>query len=296
MKPRLLELCLLAGGRRPRVRTDDDARRRSEARRMDLHDAPAHGPRPPGSQLGMCTRVHDGRVASALSRPGARTFGVALLTALSLAGCGDGSENGADPGRADPADASIERFLDRILPEAASGSLVAARDGDMVHCQGFGMADAQAERRATCDTVYDVMSMTKQFTAAAVLKLEMMGKLRVRDPITKYLDGVPRDKRKITLHQLLVHTSGLLDALGGDYQRLRRGEMLAKALGSKLLARPGARWAYSNVGYSVLAAIVEKVSGMAYEKFLARYLFGPAEMTQTGYVLPDWRPNQVAVE
>jgi CubicO group peptidase (beta-lactamase class C family) len=235
-------------------------------------------------------------VAFAVSRLDARTFGVALVAALSLAGCGDGSEHAANPGRADPADPSVERFLDKVLPEGASGTLVAARGGDMVHCQGFGMADAQAGRRATCDTVYDVMSMTKQFTAAAILKLEMMGKLRVRDSITKYLDGVPRDKRKITLHHLLVHTSGLLDALGGDYQRLRRGEMLAKALGSKLLARPGARWAYSNVGYSVLAAIVEKVSGMAYERFLARYLFAPAEMTRTGYVLPDWRPDQVAVE
>jgi CubicO group peptidase (beta-lactamase class C family) len=186
-------------------------------------------------------------------------------------------------------DPAVERFLDRTLPARATGSVAAVRDGKLVHCRGF-------TRATGCDTVYDVGSITKQFTAAAILKLEMMGKLRVTDRTSQHIGRVPRDKRRITVHHLLTHTSGLIDALGGDYERLSRRQMLAGALGSKLRSRPGDDHHYSNLGYSVLAAIIEKVSGMGYEEFLARRLFAPAGMTQTGYVLPDWRSRQVAVE
>jgi CubicO group peptidase (beta-lactamase class C family) len=220
----------------------------------------------------------------------------ALLAAVLLAACGGGEQDSTDPGVDDPADQRVARFLDATLPRGASGSLVVAREGEMVHCEGFGMADREARVAAGCDTVYDVMSMTKQFTAAAILKLELMGKLAVSDPIGKHIGPVPGDKRRITLHQLLTHTSGLVDVLGGDYERQTRGEMLAAALESELQARPGTEYAYSNVGYSILAAIVEKVSGVGYEQFLAQRLFVPAGMTQTGYVLPDWKPDQVAVE
>jgi CubicO group peptidase (beta-lactamase class C family) len=232
-----------------------------------------------------------------VSRLGARCIGVTLITAVVLlAGCDGGEKAAPDSGSGDPADPSVERFLDGTLPAGASGSLIAARDGELLHCRGFGMADREARIPASCDTVYDVMSMTKQFTAAAILKLEMMGELEVTDPIRRYVAPVPADKRKITLHQLLTHTSGLPDALGGDYERLTRQQMLDEALDSKLRSPPGAEYHYSNVGYSVLAAIVEEVSGMGYEEFLAKHLFAPAGMTHTGYVLPDWKDDQVAIE
>jgi CubicO group peptidase (beta-lactamase class C family) len=84
--------------------------------------------------------------------------------------------------------------------------------------------------------------------------------------------------------------------LGGDYEPLSREQMLEGALESKLRSRPGDEHHYSNLGYSVLAAIIERASGVGYEQFLARHLFAPAGMTQTGYVLPHWSPDQVAVE
>ena len=224
------------------------------------------------------------------------SLGMALLAAVSFAACGGGDRDSTDPAVDDPVDQRVARFLDDTLPRGASGSLVAARDGEMVHCEGFGMADRDARVAAGCDTVYDVMSMTKQFTAAAILKLEMMGKLDVADPIGRHIGPVPAGKRGITLHHLLTHTSGLVDVLGGDYERQTRKGMLAAALESELQARPGAEYAYSNAGYSVLAAIVEKASGIGYEEFLAEHLFAPAGMTETGYVLPDWDPDQMAVE
>jgi CubicO group peptidase (beta-lactamase class C family) len=128
------------------------------------------------------------------------------------------------------------------------------------------------------------------------MKLQQMGRLRVGDPIARWVGPVPPDKAQITLRQLLTHTSGLPDALGDDYDVLSREQMLAGALSAPLVAPPGREFHYSNVGYSVLAAIVEQASGEPYEHFLARHLFGPAGMTRTGYVLPRWRRSRVAVE
>ena len=220
-----------------------------------------------------------------------------LITVLALAACGNGSQDPAapatEPRRVDP---SVEEFLDHTLPDEASGTVVAARDGEIAHCRGFGLADREAKVAAGCDTAYDIMSMTKQFTAAAILKLEMMGKLSVSDPMSEFLGPVPDDKRAITVHHLLTHTSGLTEGLGGDYVALSREEMLDGALESELRSAPGTEYSYSNLGYSILAAIVEKASGTSYERFLASHLFEPAGMRQTGYVLPAWKPDQVAVE
>ncbi len=291
MSRRLLDLCLLAC---PRARRDRD---RAYLRDLALDLAEGrHGLARQALSLllaGLGERIRTGRrrllVVSCV-------LGVAALAASGLAGAVERTHEVEEIAVDDPVDQEVARFLDNKLPRGSSGSLVAARDGEMVHCQGFGMADRERGVAAGCDTVYDVMSMTKQFTATAILKLEMKGKLRVTDPIGKHLGPVPADKRGITLHQLLTHTSGLVDALGGDYERQTRRSMLAAALGSQLQARPGAEYAYSNAGYSVLAAIVEKASGIGYEEFLGEHLFAPAGMTETGYVLPDWDPGQVAVE
>jgi CubicO group peptidase (beta-lactamase class C family) len=226
-----------------------------------------------------------------------RSLVAILITVFALAACGNGSQDPAapatEPRRVDP---SVEEFLDDTLPDGTSGTVVAARDVEIAHCRGFGLADREAKVAAGCDTAYDIMSMTKQFTAAAILKLEMMGKLSVSDPMSEFVGPVPDDKRAITVHHLLTHTSGLTDQLGGDYEALSREEMLDGALESELRSAPGTEYSYSNLGYSILAAIVEKASGTSYERFLASHLFEPAGMKQTGYVLPAWKPDQVAVE
>lgn len=190
---------------------------------------------------------------------------------------------------------SIDRFLDAALPAGASGTLVAARDGE-VYCRTFGFADRKRRTPTTCNTVYDVMSMTKQFTAAAILKLEMFGELDVTDPIGEYIGDVPADKQPITIHHLLTHTAGLPGAIGDDYERLTRRRLVARALGSELRSPPGSAYHYSNVGYSILAAIVDKLYLEGYEAFLSDHVFRPAGMTQTGYVLPEWKRSRVAVE
>ena len=190
---------------------------------------------------------------------------VVFVAVFALAACGNGEQAPAAPStEPGPRDPSVEKFLDDTLPDGTSGTVVAARGDEIAHCRGFGLANRAAEVAARCDTVYDTMSMTKQFTAAAILKLEMMGKLRVTDPMSKFVGPVPDDKRAITLHHLLTHTAGLTEQLGGDYEALSRREMLDGALESELRSAPGTEYSYSNLGYSILAAIIEQVSGSSY--------------------------------
>ena len=222
---------------------------------------------------------------------------VLVAVFVALIACGNGGQDPAAPSaEPGPRDPSVAEFLDDTLPDGTSGTVIAARGDEIAHCEGFGLADRDAQVAARCDTVYDTMSMTKQFTAAAILKLEMMGKLSVRDPMSKFVGPVPDDKRAVTLHHLLTHTAGLPDHLGDDYDVLSREEMLDAALDTQLRSTPGTEHHYSNLGYSILAAIIEKASGKSYEEFLANRLFAPVGMTQTGYVLPEWEPDQVAVE
>lgn len=98
--------------------------------------------------------------------------------------------------------------MDARLAEGFSGVAVAALDGKVVLAKGYGFADRERKNPFTIDTVYDVGSITKQFTAAAIVKLEEQGRLGVSDTIDKYFAGVPADKKAVTLHHLLTHAAG----------------------------------------------------------------------------------------
>lgn len=190
----------------------------------------------------------------------------------------------------------LDDYLGKLAGIGFSGAAVVARNGEVVLQKGYGYADYEQNRPVTPSTVFTIGSITKQFTGAAIMKLEMMGLLDVDDPITRFFDNVPQDKAGITLHHLLIHTAGLIDGLGGDFDlRATRNRVLKEAMESKLLWEPGRRHRYSNLGYSLLGMIVEKASGMGYEQFLHTYLFEPSGMTRTGYLLPDYGPGELAI-
>lgn len=188
----------------------------------------------------------------------------------------------------------IDRYLTRITPFGFSGALLVAKEGRIILNKGYGMAIRSTQTPNTSETVFSTGSITKQFTAAGIMKLEMQGKLNTDNPLTKFFKDVPEEKRGITLHHLLTHTSGVINYTGMDYVRASRDETARKILDAPLLFKPGKRFEYSNAGYSLLAAIIEKVSGKGYEEFQNENLFKPAAMKFTGYRIPEWDKKVVA--
>jgi CubicO group peptidase (beta-lactamase class C family) len=185
----------------------------------------------------------------------------------------------------DPVGAELDRYLSRLAAYGYSGSALVAKGGRVLLHKGYGLADRARGRPYTAETLFDVASISKQFTAAAVLALEMEGKLKVEDPLSRFFPDAPADKAAITLHQLLTHTSGLRDTFGGEYEPVSREEMLRRVFASPLLGPPGRRYRYSNGGYGVLAAVVEVASDQGFASFLRERLFVPAGMRHTGLLL-----------
>ncbi|MEO8087141.1 MAG: serine hydrolase [Bacteroidota bacterium] len=187
---------------------------------------------------------------------------------------------------------------DLLVKEEAggfSGTVLVASKGQVLYENGIGLADRESKRKQTAETVFSIGSITKQFTAAAIMKLEADGKLSVNDPLSKFFPDVPADKKDITVHQLLTHTAGFDEVLGDDYDTIDAKEFTALAMKSPLLHKPGETYLYSNVGYSLLGIIVHTVSGKNYEQYLHDELFVPAGMLRTGYVIPGFRNEQLAV-
>jgi CubicO group peptidase (beta-lactamase class C family) len=187
----------------------------------------------------------------------------------------------------------LDEYLSRAVPFGFSGTvLIADADGILLH-KGYGMADVRRRRPNGINTIFDMGSITKALTATAILGLESEGKLHVDDRLSKYFD-VPADKQEITLHQLLTHTSGLVSDVGGDYDDIPKAVALQRMFAAPLVSSPGASFNYSNAGFSLLAAILEKVTGEEYEKYMRRKFFLPAGMQTTGYREVKWKPQKVA--
>lgn len=190
----------------------------------------------------------------------------------------------------------LQEFIDR---EELSGlvTLVAQR-GQIVHLSAVGMADVAKQRPMTADSMFRIMSMTKPFTATAVMILADEGKLSIDDPVEKYIpsfansmlrDGTP--VRGLTIRRLLTHTSGL----GGDQNCPFSLEATAEMLAQRAFDfQPGDRWQYGP-SLNVCARIVEIVSGKKYEDFLAERIFQPLEMKDTTFFPKPEQQLRVAV-
>ncbi|MEA3421805.1 MAG: serine hydrolase domain-containing protein, partial [Acidobacteriota bacterium] len=188
----------------------------------------------------------------------------------------------------------LEEYMAHAEKAGFLGSVLVAVKDKVLLSSGYGMADKKREIPFTADTVSTIGSITKQFTGAGILKLQMMGKLNVKDPITKYFQNIPEDKKDITLHHLLTHSAGFPGAIGHDFDPISRKEFIQLAMNTKLERKPGTLYEYSNVGYSLLGIIIELVSGKSYEEFLHENLFSPAGMMNTGYLIPAWDKKNLA--
>jgi CubicO group peptidase (beta-lactamase class C family) len=198
-----------------------------------------------------------------------------------------GAHAAADPASiADRIDAAIGPDYKADAPGA---TVIVVKDGKTVFRKAYGLADLAARQPLTPDTALRIGSITKQFTAAAILMLAEEGKLSVGDEITRYLPDFPTHGRKITIEHLLTHTSGIPSYTGKpDYmQGMGRDMTVAQMIdGFKddpLEFEPGSQWRYDNSGYFLLGAIIEKMTGMSYADFLQQRIFTPLGMTHTAY-------------
>jgi D-alanyl-D-alanine carboxypeptidase len=192
------------------------------------------------------------------------------------------------------ADASI---LDRVVGEAIRnregvGAVVGlARDGQAPLLRAYGMANLEHQVPARPETVFWIASVTKQFTAAAIVMLADRGQLLLDDPLSKFLPEFP-GARKVTLRHLLSHTSGVADAAPPADEVERIGRLMDDASINEQIRRiaasdplfefePGTAWHYSNAGYILLGAVVERASGDSFEDFLRINFFEPLGMLHT---------------
>jgi CubicO group peptidase (beta-lactamase class C family) len=206
--------------------------------------------------------------------------------------------------------AEVVQGIDADLRDRASkglaGSLLLAQDGEVILLKGYGLADRSTGRAVTPDTGFDIGSLVKTFTGVAVLQLEDAGKLHLNDTIVKYFSKVPATEASLTIQTLLDHSSGLPDIVDVhskpvdytpdfDYEPVSRDEIVNRALHAQLIFSPGQKTGYSNLGYSLLGVIIEIASGQTYEQYLQEHIFRPAGMTRTGYTLPGWKRDDLAV-
>jgi CubicO group peptidase (beta-lactamase class C family) len=168
-----------------------------------------------------------------------------------------------------------------------SGTVLIAKEGKIVFEKAYGMANNEWSIPNTIDTKFRLGSISKQFGAAAILKLEEMGKLKTTDKACDYLPACPEKWKPVTIHQLATHTSGIPNFTNfPEYQKLKflpsRYEEQIRFISEKPMDfDPGTRHQYSNTGYIMLGQIIEKASGQPWEQFLAEQLFAPAGMINT---------------
>src|SRR3989339_1266459 len=193
----------------------------------------------------------------------------------------------------------IDNYLAQLaLEKNFSGGLLIVQDGRKVFSKGYGWSDREKRVPFTPGTLASMGSITKAFTAAAIMKLVEQNKITTGDPLKKFFPAVPADKADITLHQLLTHSSGFHEFLnedGGDYAKIGTEEFLKRAFEEPLAFKPGEKAVYTNVGMSILGIVIEQVSGLDYEKYLKINLFDPIGIKKIGYHYPVLPGDTIAV-
>jgi len=215
---------------------------------------------------------------------------------------------------------ALAAFRDKLKQDAAadqfSGAALVAKNGTPIFTSAYGLADRDKKIPNTINTKFRIGSMNKMFTATAVLQLAQSGKLKLTDPLGKYLTDYPNKNiaTKVTVEQLLSHTGGTGDFFGPEFDKhrleLKTLDDYVKLYGSREPQfEPGSRWEYSNYGFLLLGLVVQKASGEDYYAYVREHIYKPAGMNSTdslpedqnvadrsvGYTKiggsPTWKPN-----
>jgi CubicO group peptidase (beta-lactamase class C family) len=191
-------------------------------------------------------------------------------------------------------DKQLTTAIDKLLSEQfktdeTGATALVARNGQIVYKKAFGMANLELNIPMQPDNVFRIGSITKQFTAVAILQLMEQGKLSLQDDITKFIPDYPTHGHKITIEHLLTHTSGIKSYTGmKDFGEIMRKDMKPEELinhfkNQPMDFAPGTKWMYNNSGYYLLGFIIEKVSGKTYPQYLEEFIFKPLGMTNSYY-------------
>jgi CubicO group peptidase (beta-lactamase class C family) len=204
-----------------------------------------------------------------------------LSSLLLLAAVGLGQDFGAK------ADAYVQSY---VRDKMFRGVVLVAKDGKPVFRKGYGNANDEWDIPNAPDTRFRLGSITKQFTAVAILQLAEQGKLNVEHPLQKYYAEAPESWKGITIHHLLNHTSGIKSYTSIDkfFPKMSRdartpAEIIRLTQDQALEFAPGEKYAYNNTGYILLGYIIEKVSGKSYADYVRDHIFEPAGMKDSGY-------------
>jgi CubicO group peptidase (beta-lactamase class C family) len=184
-----------------------------------------------------------------------------------------------------------EAMQEMIAKNEIAGAVTAVVTKDeFLHFQVHGLANVATNKQMEPNTLFWIASMTKPVTAVAVLMLQDQGKLKVTDPVAKYIPEFANLKTpsgkpaNLTITQILTHTSGLGEANAADAQKAHTlADLVPLWLAAPMQYEPGAQWRYTQSGINAAARIVEVVSGLTFDKFLVRYIFGPLGMMNTTF-------------
>ncbi len=212
--------------------------------------------------------------------PHARSLAIALLAVLGLTA----------RARAEDLTPKFDEYMKKCVEaKHFSGAVLVSKSSDTLFAKGYGFANAEHEVPNTTRTKFRLGSITKQFTAIAILILQERGKLKLEDPVGKYIDDSPKAWESVTIHHLLTHTGGVPSYTDDPVyvKKMMMPEsvrsMIARFRDKPLDFKPGEKFHYSNSGYFLLGAIIEKLSGKSYEAFLKDAIFDPLGMRDTGY-------------
>jgi D-alanyl-D-alanine carboxypeptidase len=173
------------------------------------------------------------------------------------------------------------------------------REGKAIKTAAYGLANIELNVPAKPETVFEIGSLTKQFTAASILLLAQEGRLSVDDKISAHLKDTPSAWTNVTIRHLLTHTSGIKSYTGLDgfqlWRHLTQAQFIQRIGQERMEFQPGDSWKYCNTGYSLLGYIIENVSGKGYWEFLGERIFQPLGMLATTNRLPSLIiPNRAA--
>jgi CubicO group peptidase (beta-lactamase class C family) len=211
----------------------------------------------------------------------------------------------AQPGAAEKnSNVQVDSFIHQQMRDKHTTGLTLAvmRDNKLLYTNSYGYSNLEHKVPAINETVYSIMSITKSFTAIATMMLMEEGKLSLEDPIAKFIDSLPSAWKKITIRQLLNHTSGISGfaghqqipcSVGKHVRDYVRGDMLKEVACLPLDFTPGDKWSYGDTNFYLLGMLVEKLTGKTYEQFVHERIFLPLEMSKSrGLSYTDLIPNR----